>query len=60
MEEETQTPVYFARETPQLTEIYDDVKRSTSADSADSALEGSLSFDTSLKYLNVLDPFCVL
>jgi len=47
MEEETQIPVYFTAETQELTDIYDDVLRSTSTDQASSALEALLSSATS-------------
>ena len=40
MQEETQLPVYFAAETPQLLDIYREVKTSLNSDQADSAAEG--------------------
>lgn len=39
MEEESQTPVYFTYETPELNVIYDDIKRFSNSDSAESAFE---------------------
>lgn len=43
MEEESQTPVYFAYETPELNGIYDSIKRLSNSDAAESAFEGSSS-----------------
>ena len=40
MQEETQLPVFFAAETPQLLDIYREVKTSLNSDQADSAAEG--------------------
>ena len=40
MAEETQVPVYFTHETPQVTQIYEDVKQAVSGDQAASATEG--------------------
>ena len=40
MQEETQVPVYFAQETPEITEIYNEVQSAVSADAADSAAAG--------------------
>jgi len=41
MQEETPLPVYFATETPQLLDIYADVKTSMNSDQAGSAAEGN-------------------
>jgi len=38
--EETQLPVYFTHETPELMSVYDDISKSVSANSAGSATEG--------------------
>jgi len=38
--EETQLPVYFTHETPELMSVYDDISKSVSANSAGSAAEG--------------------
>jgi len=40
MQEETQLPVYFTREMPQLMSVYDDISKSVSSDTAGSAAEG--------------------
>jgi len=40
MEEETQLPVYFTRETPELMSVYDDISNSVGTNSAGSAAEG--------------------
>ena len=38
--EDASLPVYFAVETPELLEIYDDINRSTHSDEASSGTEG--------------------
>ena len=40
LQEESQVPVYFTKETPTLLDIYDDVKVATNSDQAGSAAEG--------------------
>jgi len=40
LQEETQLPVFFTRETPELMSIYDDISKSVSANNAGSAAEG--------------------
>jgi len=40
MQDETQLPVYFTRETQELMSVYDDISKSVSANSAGSAAEG--------------------
>jgi len=42
--EETQLPVYFTHETPELMSVYDDISKSVSANSAGSAAEGERLF----------------
>jgi len=42
MQEETQLPVYFTRETPELMSVYDDISKSVGSQSAGSAAEGEL------------------
>jgi len=43
LEEETQLPVYFTLETPELMSVYDDISKSVGSDSAGSAAEGMFS-----------------
>ena len=40
LQEETQLPVFFARETQELMSVYDDISKSVIANSAGSAAEG--------------------
>jgi hypothetical protein len=40
LQEETQLPVYFTPETPELLEIYEDIKHSSTSDQAASATQG--------------------
>ena len=40
LQEESQVPVYFTKETPTLLDIYNDVKVATNSDQAGSAAEG--------------------
>ena len=40
--EETQLPVYFTHETPELMSVYDDISKTVSANSAGSAAEGEV------------------
>jgi len=40
LQEETQLPVFFTCETPELMSIYDDISKSVSANTAGSAAEG--------------------
>jgi len=40
LQEETQLPVFFTRETPELMSVYDDISKSVSTNSAGSAAEG--------------------
>jgi len=42
--EETQLPVYFTHETPELMSVYDDISKSVGANSAGSAAEGEKLF----------------
>ena len=44
LQEETQVPVFFTHETPDLLDIYEDIKSSSNSDAAESATEGNSTF----------------
>lgn len=46
LQEETQVPVFFTHETPDLLDIYEDIKSSSNSDAAESATEGNMTMSS--------------